>query len=131
MTRVDPVLYEGKEVIPVRFLKSLLPDPASLAKDYYGKVVIGCLVTGKKDNKETTKFIYIVCDHAASNREIGAQAISYTTGVPAAIGAMLMIQGKWKGDGTFNVEQLDPDPFMENLRRYGLPWVAKDWTKLQ
>lgn len=131
MTRVDPVLYEGKEVIPVRFLKSILPDPASLAKDYSGKVVIGCLITGKKDSKETTKFIYVVCDHAACNREIGAQAISYTTGIPAAIGAMLIVQGKWKGYGTFNVEQLDPDPFMENIRRYGLPWVVEDWKKLQ
>lgn len=131
MTRIDPVLYEGKEIIPVRFLKSLLPDPSSLAKDYRGKVVIGCLITGCKSGKEVTKFIHIVCDHAACNREIGSQAISYTTGVPAMIGAMLMIQGKWKGDGIFNVEQLNPDPFMENLGRYGLPWTIKDCMKLQ
>ncbi len=122
MTRIDDVDYEGKKIIPIRFLKSLLPDPAKLGTNYTGKTVIGNVITGIKDGKKRSVYIYNVCDHAESFKEVGAQAISYTTGVPAMIGAMLMVKGIWKGKGVFNTEQLDPDPFMEALNKYGLPW---------
>jgi saccharopine dehydrogenase (NAD+, L-lysine-forming) len=122
MTRIDEVDYEGKKVIPLRFLKALLPDPATLGTNYTGKTVIGNVMTGLKDSKKKSIYIYNVCDHAESYREIGAQAVSYTTGVPAMIGAMMMLKGLWKGKGVFNIEQLDPDPFMEALNKYGLPW---------
>jgi saccharopine dehydrogenase (NAD+, L-lysine forming) len=131
MTRIDPVKYEGKEVIPIKFLKALLPDPASLATNYTGKTNIGCIITGKskKDGKEKTIYIYNVCDHAECYKELGAQAISYTTGVPAMIGAKMMLTGKWMGKGVFNMEQFDPDPFMDDLNKYGLPWVVKEDVK--
>ncbi len=122
MTRIDEIEFEGRKVVPIRFLKALLPDPASLAKDYTGKTVIGCLMTGVKKGKPITRYVYNVCDHAACYREVGSQAISYTTGVPAMIGAMMVIEGKWAGNGVFNVEQLPPDPFMEKLTAHGLPW---------
>lgn len=122
MTRIDEVDYEGKKVVPIRFLKALLPDPASLGTNYTGKTVIGNVITGTKGGKEKSIYIYNVCDHAESFREVGAQAISYTTGVPAMIGAMMVLTGKWKESGVFNMEQLDPDPFMVALNNYGLPW---------
>ncbi len=122
MTRIDEVDYEGKKVVPIKFLKALLPDPATLGTNYTGKTVIGNVMRGKKDGKERSVYIYNVCDHADAYREIGAQAVSYTTGVPAMICAMLMLRGVWKGAGVFNTEQLDPDPFMEELNRCGLPW---------
>ncbi len=130
MTRIDEVDYEGKKVVPIRFLKSLLPDPAKLGTNYTGKTVIGDIITGRdrKDGKERSIYIYNVCDHAESYREVGAQAISYTTGVPAMIGAMMVLKGVWKGSGVFNVEQLDPDPFMEALNRYGLPWKQVEFN---
>jgi saccharopine dehydrogenase (NAD+, L-lysine forming) len=130
MTRIDAVRYEGCDVIPIKFLKSLLPDPASLATNYTGKTNIGCIITGKKKGKEKTIYIYNVCDHAECYREVGSQAISYTTGVPAMIGAKMIMTGVWKGKGVFNMEQLDPDAFMEDLNKYGLPWVIKDWKRL-
>jgi saccharopine dehydrogenase (NAD+, L-lysine-forming) len=122
MTRIDEVDYEGKKVVPIRFLKALLPDPATLGTNYTGKTVIGNVMTGMKDNKLRSVYIYNVCDHAESFKEVGAQAISYTTGVPVMIGAMMMINGIWKGEGVFNIEQLDPDAFMDALNKYGLPW---------
>ncbi len=122
MTRIDGVNYEGKEVIPIRFLKALLPDPAKLGSNYTGKTVIGNVMSGTKGGKSRSVYIYNVCDHAESYREVGAQAISYTTGVPAMIGAMLMMTGAWKGKGVFNIEELDPDPFMKALNKWGLPW---------
>jgi saccharopine dehydrogenase (NAD+, L-lysine-forming) len=125
MTRIDPVMYEGHEVVPLKFLKALLPDPASLATNYTGKTCIGCLMEGVKDGKAKKMFIYNVCDHAETYKEVKAQAISYTTGVPAMIGAMMMLTGKWRGQGVFNVEQFDPTPFMEKLNMHGLPWVEK------
>jgi len=127
MTRIDPVSYEGKEIVPLKFLKALLPDPSSLAENYTGKTVIGCIFQGMKAGKEKKIYIYNVCDHAKCYEEVGAQAISYTTGVPAMIGAMLMLKGVWKGSGVFNMEQLDPEPFMELLNKYGLPWIQKDF----
>lgn len=126
ITRIDEVEYEGKKIVPIKFLKALLPDPASLAENYTGKTVIGNIMTGKKNGKTITKYIYNVCDHAECYKEIYAQGISYTTGVPAMIGAMMMLNGTWKGAGVWNVEQLDPDLFMEKLNKHGLPWKVVD-----
>jgi saccharopine dehydrogenase (NAD+, L-lysine-forming) len=123
MTRIDPVLYEGRAVVPIKFLKALLPDPASLGPLTKGRTCIGCLVHGKRGGKPKTAFVYNICDHEACYREVQSQAISYTTGVPAMIGAKLMLTGKWRGQGVFNMEQLDPDPFMDALNRHGLPWT--------
>ncbi|MDE1851556.1 MAG: saccharopine dehydrogenase family protein [Candidatus Micrarchaeota archaeon] len=128
MTRIDEVEYEEKRIVPIKFLKALLPDPASLGTNYTGKTVIGNVMSGIKDGKERSVYIYNVCDHAESFKEVGAQAISYTTGVPAMIGAMMMLTGKWNGAGVFNMEQLDPDPFMEALNKYGLPWKQVEFN---
>lgn len=128
MTRIDPVNYNGVEVIPMEFLKCLLPDPATLGERTHGKTCIGCLITGEKDGREKTIFIYNVSDHQECYREVGSQAISYTTGVPAMIGARQLVSGNWKKPGVFNVEQLDPDSFMDDLNQYGLPWEVLDVT---
>ncbi len=128
MTRIDEVDYEGKKVIPIRFLKALLPDPSSLGANYTGKTVIGNVMTGIKHGKRKSVYIYNVCDHSESFKELGAQAISYTTGVPAMIGAMMVVKGIWRKPGVFNVEQLDPDSFMEALSRYGLPWNEVEFS---
>lgn len=126
MTRIDPVMYEGREIVPIQFLKALLPDPASLAPGYKGKTCIGCLIEGVKDGKPKKIFVYNVCDHAECYKEVKAQAISYTTGVPAMIGGIMMLTGAWRGDGVFNVEQFDPTPFMDKLNKHGLPWQVQD-----
>ncbi len=126
MTRIDPVIYEGKEIIPLQFLKAVLPEPASLGPTTKGKTNIGDIATGLKDGVEKTFYIYNICDHEDAYRETGNQAVSYTTGVPAMIGAALMVQGIWKGEGVFNMEQFDPDPFMDMLNRHGLPWQVKE-----
>lgn len=126
MTSIEPVDYEGHQVVPIKFLKALLPDPTSLAAGYTGKTCIGTLVEGEKDGKTRKVFIYNVCDHAEAYREVRAQAVSYTTGVPATVGAMMMLRGDWRGHGVFNMEQLDPDPFLETLGRNGLPWHVKE-----
>jgi saccharopine dehydrogenase (NAD+, L-lysine-forming) len=125
MTRIDPVDYEGRSIIPLKFLKALLPEPTSLGKNYRGKTCIGCMIEGMKDGKPKKYYIYNICDHAECYREIRAQAISYTTGVPAMIGAMMMLTERWKGKGVFNVEEFDPAPFMEKLGKHGLPWIEK------
>ena len=122
MTSIVPIMYEGREIIPLQFLKAVLPDPSSLGPRTVGKTNIGCIFRGIKDGKEKTYYIYNVCDHQESYREVGSQAISYTTGVPAMIGAMMVMDGTWRKPGVFNVEQFDPDPFMEALNRWGLPW---------
>lgn len=127
MTRIDEVEFEGNKIIPIRFLKALLPDPGTLGSNYTGKAVIGCVFKGEKDGKELNKYIYNVCDHAACYEEVQAQAVSYTTGVPAMLGAMMMLKGIWKGEGVFNVEQLDPDTFMDELNQNGLPWQIVDF----
>ncbi len=124
MTRIDEVEHNGQKIVPIQFLRSLLPDPASLGPRTKGRTCIGCLMQGVKDGKQKTAYIYNVCDHEACYREVGSQAISYTTGVPAMIGAMMMLTGKWTGQGVFNMEQMDPDPFMEKLNLHGLPWVV-------
>jgi saccharopine dehydrogenase (NAD+, L-lysine-forming) len=123
MTRIDPVMYNGQEVIPLQFLKAVLPDPSSLGPLTKGRTCIGCLARGTKDGKPKIAYVYNICDHEACFREVQSQAISYTTGVPAMIGAKMMLTGKWSGQGVFNMEQLDPDPFMEALNQHGLPWV--------
>ena len=122
MTSIEPIEFEGKKIIPLQFLKAVLPDPASLGPRTKGKTNIGCIFRGKKDGKEKTYYIYNVCDHEACYKEVGSQAVSYTTGVPAMIGAMLVMNGTWKGAGVYNIEQFDPDPFMDALNRWGLPW---------
>jgi saccharopine dehydrogenase (NAD+, L-lysine-forming) len=126
MTRIDPVVYEGKEIIPLQFLKAVLPEPASLGATTKGKTNIGDIATGTKDGVEKTFYIYNICDHEDAFAETGNQAISYTTGVPAMIGAALMVKGLWQGEGVFNIEQLDPDPFMDMLNQHGLPWQVKE-----
>ncbi len=125
LTRIDPVMYEGKPIVPLKFLKAVLPEPTALAEHYRGKTNIGCLLEGVRDGRPQKVYIYNICDHAACYREAQAQAISYTTGVPAMIGGMLMLTGVWRGQGVFNVEQFDPDPFMEQMNLRGLPWVAE------
>ncbi len=122
MTRIDPVEYQGVEIIPLQFLKSVLPDPASLGPDTHGKTCIGCVVQGTQGDERRKYYVYNICDHQQAYREVKSQAVSYTTGVPAMIGAKLMLTGAWRGAGVFNLEQLDPDPFMEALNRHGLPW---------
>lgn len=122
MTRIDPVEYEGKSIIPLQFLKAVLPDPGSLGPDTKGKTCIGCLMRGTKDGKEKAVYIYNICDHEAAYSEVQSQAVSYTTGVPAMIGAKMMLEEKWKRAGVYNMEEFDPDPFMEDLNLYGLPW---------
>ncbi|HVV83889.1 MAG TPA: saccharopine dehydrogenase family protein [Kofleriaceae bacterium] len=128
MTRIDEVDYGGHKVVPIKFLKALLPDPASLAPGYTGKTSIGCLVAGEKDGKPRKVFIYNVCDHAETYREVRAQAVSYTTGVPAVTGAVMMVTGRWKRAGVHNMEELDPDPFLEDVARRGLPWHVEERT---
>ncbi|HUJ91006.1 MAG TPA: saccharopine dehydrogenase family protein [Syntrophorhabdales bacterium] len=130
MTRIDEVDYEGCKIVPVKFLKALLPEPASLGTKYTGKTVIGNVMTGKKNGKIITRYIYNVCDHEEAFKETGTQAIAYTTGVPAMIGAMMVLTGVWQGAGVYNIEQLDPDKFMEALNKYGLPWQVAEHTPL-
>lgn len=122
MTRTDPIPFEGHEIVPLQFLKKLLPDPASLGPLTKGKTCIGCRITGEKDGQARTYYVYNICDHEACYAEVKSQAISYTTGVPAMIGAKMMLTGQWTGKGVFNMEQLDPDPFMAALNEHGLPW---------
>ena len=126
MTRIDPIMYEGKEIVPIKFLKELLPEPSSLGENYTGKTSIGCIIEGVKNGKPKKVFIYNVCDHADCYKEVQSQAVSYTTGVPAMIGAMMLLTKKWQGNGVFNIEQFDPDPFMEKLNIHGLPWHIKE-----
>jgi saccharopine dehydrogenase (NAD+, L-lysine forming) len=122
MTRIDPVEFQGQQIVPIQFLKALLPDPSTLGPRTTGKTCIGCHVTGLKDGKPRKIFVYQISDHQACYREVLSQAISYTTGVPAMIGAKLMLEKTWAKPGVWNLEQLDPDPFMADMNRYGLPW---------
>lgn len=123
MTSIEPIDYNGMQIVPLQFLKAVLPDPASLGPRTKGKTNIGCIFKGIKDGKEKTYYIYNVCDHEESYKEVQSQAISYTTGVPAMIGAMLVMNGTWQKPGVYNIEEFDPDPFMEALNKWGLPWV--------
>ena len=128
MTRIDPVMYQGKEIIPLQFLAAVLPKPETLGATTKGKTNIGDIATGQAldGSGEKTFYIYQICDHEEAYAETGNQAISYTTGVPAMIGAAMMLTGAWAGEGVFNIEQLDPDPFMDMLMTQGLPWQVKE-----
>lgn len=122
MTSIVPINYNGMEIVPLQFLKAVLPDPASLGPRTKGKTNIGCIMQGKKDGKPVNYYVYNVCVHEECYAEVGSQAISYTTGVPAMIGAMMVMTGKWQKPGVYNIEEFDPDPFMEELNKWGLPW---------
>lgn len=123
MARIDPIMYNGVEIVPIQFLKAVLPNPGDLGKNYTGETSIGCRIRGiGKDGKELTYYVYNNCSHHAAYLETGAQGVSYTTGVSAMIGAMMFLTGKWKKPGVYNVEEFDPDPFMEQLNKQGLPW---------
>lgn len=124
MTGIEPIEFNGQQIVPIQFLKALLPDPASLGPRTKGRTCIGCIVRGIKDGKEKTVYIYNTCDHETCYAEVQSQAISYTTGVPAMIGAKMMLEGKWMKPGVWNMEQMDPDPFMADLNAHGLPWVV-------
>ena len=121
MTSIEPIMYEGKEIVPLQFLKAVLPDPASLGPRTKGKTNIGCIFTGTKNGEKKTYYIYNICDHQECYKEVGSQAISYTTGVPAMCGALMLLTGKWNKPGVYTVEEFDPDPFLDALDQYGLP----------
>ncbi len=122
MASIEPIKYKGIEIVPLQFLKEVLPNPGELGENYTGETSIGCRIRGLKDGKEKTYYIWNNCSHQASYDETKAQGVSYTTGVPAMLGAMMYLTGKWKKPGVFNVEEFDPDPFMELIGKYGLPW---------
>ena len=122
MTRIDPILYNGVEIVPIQFLKAVLPNPGELGENYTGETSIGCRIRGVKDGKEQTYYVWNNCSHQAAYEETGAQGVSYTTGVPAAIGALMFFRGLWRRPGVYNVEEFDPDPFMAELQKQGLPW---------
>ena len=123
MARIDPIMYNGVEIVPIQFLKEVLPNPGELGENYTGETSIGCRIKGiGKDGKELTYYIYNNCSHQAAYDETGAQGVSYTAGVPAMIGAMMFMKGLWRKPGVYNVEEFNPDPFMEQLNKQGLPW---------
>ena len=125
MLGIEPVEHKGQKIIPIEFLKTLLPDPASLGPRTKGKTNIGIVAEGIKDGKPQKIYIYQVSDHEKCFAEVHSQAVSYTTGVPAMIGAKLMLEGKWQAKGVYNMEAFDPDPFMDELNAQGLPWKIK------
>ena len=122
MARIDEVEYNGQKIVPIQFLKAVLPNPGYLGENYTGQTSIGCRIKGLKDGKEVTYYVYNNCSHEAAYKETGAQGVSYTTGVPAMIGAMMFFKGEWRKAGVYNVEEFNPDPFMEQLNIHGLPW---------
>jgi saccharopine dehydrogenase (NAD+, L-lysine-forming) len=124
---IQPIEFQGQQIVPLRFLKALLPDPAGLGSRTQGKTNIGCIIKGTKNGKPVSRYLYNVCDHQRCYQETRAQGVSYTTGVPAMIGAKMMLQNKWRKPGVWNMEQFDPDPFMDDLNRYGLPWHDIAW----
>lgn len=122
MTGIEPIEFQGQKIVPIQFLKQLLPEPSSLGPRTHGKTCIGCVVSGIKDGKQKTVYLYNVKDHQDCYKEVQSQAISYTTGVPAMIGAKMMLEGTWMQPGVWNMEQLDPDAFMADMNKFGLPW---------
>ena len=126
MTSIEPVMFEGHEIVPLKFLKAVLPDPGDLGKTTKGKTCIGNIVSGTHEGAARSVYLYNICDHEACYEEVGSQAVSYTTGVPAMIGAALMVQKIWHKAGVFNMEEFDPDPFMDMLNKHGLPWQYVD-----
>ena len=131
MASIQPIVYQGMEIVPIQFLKAVLPNPCDLGENYKGWTSIGCRIRGLKNGKERTYYVYNNCSHEAAYKETGTQAVSYTTGVPAMIGAMMYMKGLWKKPGVFNVEEFDPDPFMEQLNIHGLPWNEKHDVDLE
>ena len=131
MAGIEPILFKGKKIVPLEFLKAVLPNPGDLGESYSGWTSIGCRISGVKNGQPKTYYVWNNCSHHAAYIETGTQGVSYTTGVPAMIGAMMMIKGEWKGAGVFNVEQLNPDPFMEKLNEYGLPWKEAENIDLE
>ena len=130
MTSIEPIEFEGKQIVPLQYLKAVLPDPSSLGPRTKGKTNIGCIFQCKKDGKEKTYYLYNVCDHQACYHEVGSQAVAYTTGVPAMIGAMMLLTKTWDKPGVYNIEEFDPDPFMDALNQWGLPWKESFSPKL-
>ena len=123
MASIEPIMYNGVEIVPIQFLKAVLPNPGDLGENYTGETSIGCRISGTdKEGKPLTYYIYNNCSHEAAYKEVGAQGVSYTTGVPAMIGAMMFLKGEWRKPGVYNVEEFNPDPFMEQLSKQGLPW---------
>lgn len=122
MTGIEPIEYNGQQIVPIQFLARLLPDPSTLGPRTKGKTCIGCVVQGIKDSKQKVAYLYNIKDHQDCFKEVQSQAIYYTTGVPAMIGAKMIVEGKWKKPGVWNIEQFDPDPFLDDMNRYGLPW---------
>ncbi len=122
MASIEPIMYKGVEIVPLQFLKETLPNPGDLGENYVGETSIGCRIRGIKDGEEKTYYVWNNCSHQTAYDETSAQGVSYTTGVPAMLGAMMFLTGKWKKPGVFNVEEFDPDPFMELIGKYGLPW---------
>ncbi len=122
MASIEPIMYNGVEIVPIQFLKAVLPNPGELGENYTGETSIGCRIKGIKDGQEKTYYVYNNCSHQAAYDETGAQGVSYTTGVPAMIGAMMFLKGEWRKAGVYNVEEFNPDPFMEALNVHGLPW---------
>ncbi len=123
MASIEPIMYNGVEIVPIQFLKAVLPNPGELGENYTGETSIGCRISGiDKEGKPLTYYIYNNCSHEAAYKEVGAQGVSYTTGVPAMIGAMMFLKGEWRKPGVYNVEEFNPDPFMEQLSKQGLPW---------
>ena len=130
MTSIEPIMYEGKEIVPLQVLKAVLPDPSSLGPRTKGKTNIGNIFIGKKDGIEKKIYIYNTCDHEKCYEEVGSQAVAYTTGVPAMIGAMMLMTGTWKKAGVYNIEEFDPDPYMDALNKWGLPWKISENPEL-
>ena len=122
MTSIEPIIYEGQEIVPLQFLKAVLPEPSGLGETTKGKTCIGNIISGTHEGRPRTVYLYNVCDHEACFAEVGSQAVSFTTGVPAMIGASLILDKSWRKPGVWNMEQFDPDPFMDRLNIYGLPW---------
>lgn len=122
MTSIDPIEYEGKEIVPLQFLKAVLPEPSELGENYQGETSIGCQIKGIKDGQDKTYYIYNNCSHQHAYKDVKAQGVSYTTGVPAMVGAMMMLTGEWMKAGVYNVEEFNPDPFLEKVSEHGLPW---------
>jgi saccharopine dehydrogenase (NAD+, L-lysine-forming) len=131
MASIVPIVYNGMEIVPIQFLKAVLPNPGDLGENYTGWTSIGCRIRGIKDGKEKTYYVYNNCSHEAAYKETGTQGVSYTTGVPAMIGAMMFMKGLWKKPGVYNVEEFDPDPFMAELNKHGLPWIELHNTNLE
>ena len=131
MASIVPIVFNGMEIVPIQFLKAVLPNPGDLGENYTGWTSIGCRIKGIKDGKEKTYYVYNNCSHEVAYKETGTQGVSYTTGVPAMIGAMMFMKGLWKKPGVFNVEEFDPDPFMAELNIHGLPWVELHNTDLE